>query len=186
MTIPQSVAEILKEHVTLEVEGIDRMYLNVYVPRLQIVEGVLGFIRRHRGYPVASTRMVEPITRQFVAAIEKFVRDHGIPLVSFDKGQRKEHIAAAYRAAIALTAGQMTYHLRRLRLHQIIERISGTHRYRLTNSGLRIALFFTRIYNRLLRPGLGRIVPEFSKRSCPLRRAFDKLDQQVTTWAQQA
>ena len=51
MTIPQSVAEILEEHVTLEVEGIDRMYLNVYVPRLQIVEGVLGFIRRHRGYP---------------------------------------------------------------------------------------------------------------------------------------
>ena len=45
MTIPQSVAEILKAHVTLEVEGIDRMYLNVYVPRLQIVEGVLGFIR---------------------------------------------------------------------------------------------------------------------------------------------
>jgi hypothetical protein len=84
MTIPQSVAEILKEHVTLEVEGIDRMYLNVYVPRLQIVEGVLGFIRRHRGPKVASTRMVEPITRQFVAAIEKFVHDHALPLVCFD------------------------------------------------------------------------------------------------------
>jgi hypothetical protein len=46
MTIPQSAAEILNEHVTLEVEGIDRMYLNDYVPCLQIVEGVLGFIRR--------------------------------------------------------------------------------------------------------------------------------------------
>jgi len=41
MTIPQSVAEILKNHITMEVEGIDRMYLNVYVPRLQIVEGML-------------------------------------------------------------------------------------------------------------------------------------------------
>jgi hypothetical protein len=90
MTIPQSVAEILKQHVTLEMEGIDRMYLNVYVPRLQVVEGVLGFIRRHRGHPVASTRMVEPITRRFVAAIEKFAHDHAIPLVSFDKGQRKD------------------------------------------------------------------------------------------------
>ena len=105
MTIPQSVAEILKEHVTLEVEGIDRMYLNVYVPRLQIVEGVLGFIRRHRGYPVASTRMVEPITRQFVAAIEKFVRDHGIPLVAFEKGQRKEDVAAAHRADFSAAEG---------------------------------------------------------------------------------
>ena len=105
MTIPQSVADILTKHVTLEVEGIDRMYLNVYVPRLQIVEGVLGFIRRHRGYPVASTRMVEPVTRRFVAAIEKFVRDHGIPLRCFDKGQRKEEIAAAYRADFSAPEG---------------------------------------------------------------------------------
>jgi hypothetical protein len=530
MTIPRSVAEILSKHVTLEVEGIDRMYLNVYVPRLQIVEGVLGFIRRHRGYPVASTRMLEPITRRFVAAIEKFVHDHALPLVSFDKGQRKEDVAAQFRASFAapegvvfvgkaqekctvyrsekrrnphtgrtyawivkstalvnhyyfycvdrhfgpfflkfcsyfpynaklclngheyvkrqleqqgiayqaldngilscrdakrlqaicdglsaakiesllrkwlrllphpfsardrqagyrydlsilqielsltqvldrpvtgriffeevirenldigrpkqvqlifdrwvtkstpglfrtriitdgvlpslhvdykgtrikqyhkegralrtettinntwdlnigkrlhnlprlreigfqanrrllavekishdcilaeetfqqinrprqvgtqrasalrfadpkvqslchallafphlpggfsnrhlrerfaaligqppsaLTRGQMTYHLRRLRLHQIIERIAGTHRYRLTDLGLRIALFLTRIYNRILRPGLGRILPDFSNLSCPLRRAFDKLDREVTAWAQQ-
>jgi len=102
---PSSGAEILKEHVTLEVEGIDRMYLNVYVPRLQIVEGVLGFIRRHRGHLVASTRMAEPITRQFLAAIEKFVHDHGIPLVSFDKGQRKEDIAAQFRASFSASEG---------------------------------------------------------------------------------
>jgi hypothetical protein len=35
MSLPQTVAEVLREHVTLEVEGIDRMYLNVYVPALQ-------------------------------------------------------------------------------------------------------------------------------------------------------
>jgi hypothetical protein len=99
------VAEILQEHVTLEVEGIDRMYLNVYVPRLQTVEGVLGFIRRHRVHPVPSTRMVEPITRQFIAAIEKYVHDHGIPLVCFEKGQRKEDIAAQYRAEFSAPEG---------------------------------------------------------------------------------
>jgi hypothetical protein len=105
MTIPRSLAEILQKHVTLEVEGIDRMYLNVYVPRLQIAEGALGFIRRHRGYPVASTRMVEPITREFVAAIEKFVGDHSLPLVSFDKGQRKEDVAARFRAGFSKPEG---------------------------------------------------------------------------------
>jgi hypothetical protein len=73
MRVAQSVAEILSKHVVLEVEGIDRMYLNVYVPRLQIVEGVLGFLKNHLGHKVASTRLVEPITRAFVAAIEKFV-----------------------------------------------------------------------------------------------------------------
>jgi len=43
MSIPRSVAKILNEHVTLELEGIDRMYLNVYVPRLQREAGWRGF-----------------------------------------------------------------------------------------------------------------------------------------------
>jgi len=48
MTLPQSLAEVLYQHVTLEVKGIACMYLNVYVRRLQIGEGVLGSVRRHR------------------------------------------------------------------------------------------------------------------------------------------
>ena len=74
MTVAQNVAEVLRDHVVLELEGIDRMYLNVYVPVLQAVEGVLKFIRIHRGHPVASTAMVEPITRAFVESIERYVR----------------------------------------------------------------------------------------------------------------
>ena len=88
--IPGSAAEVLQKHVVLEVEGIDRMYLNVYVPRLQTVEGVLGFIRHHRGHKVPSTAMVEPITRAFVRAIEQFVADQQIPLITFEKGERKD------------------------------------------------------------------------------------------------
>src|SRR5579863_4664231 len=105
MTLTHNVAEILKQHVTLEVEGIDRIYLNVYVPRLQIVEGALGFIRRHRGHPVASTRMIEPITREFVGAIEKFAHDQTIPLICFDKGQRKEEVAAQFRSSFSKLEG---------------------------------------------------------------------------------
>ena len=49
----QSVAGILKDHVTLEVEGIDRMYRNVYVPQLQCEHGVVQFFRVHRNQPWA-------------------------------------------------------------------------------------------------------------------------------------
>jgi hypothetical protein len=105
MTLPQSVAEVLRQHVVLETESIDRMYLNVYVPRLQILEGVLGFLKKHRGYTVASTVQVEPMTRWFVAAIEKFVRDQGIPLVCFQKGQRKDEVAAQFRARFEKSEG---------------------------------------------------------------------------------
>lgn len=55
------------------------MYLDVFVPVLQAVEGTLKFIRAHRGHPVASPAMVEPIIRRFVESIESYVRDHNIP-----------------------------------------------------------------------------------------------------------
>jgi hypothetical protein len=102
---PQSVAEVLRDHVVLEVEGIDRMYLNVYVPVLQAVEGVLKFIRIHRGHPVASTAMVEPITRRFVESIERYTQDNDIPMITFERGQRKDDIANQRRAAFARDEG---------------------------------------------------------------------------------
>jgi len=47
--IAQSVAEIVSRHVKLTVEGIDRIYLNVYVPRLQYEQGIVGFSVRIAG-----------------------------------------------------------------------------------------------------------------------------------------
>jgi hypothetical protein len=99
MTLPQSVAVLLREHVTLELESIDRLYLNVYVPRLQRELGVVGFFRCHRGQPIASAALMEPISRAFVAAIERFAHQQGVPLLTFAKGQRKDEVAAAYLAS---------------------------------------------------------------------------------------
>jgi Mn-dependent DtxR family transcriptional regulator len=53
-----------------------------------------------------------------------------------------------------MTSGQITYDLRRLRTHGLIERIPHTHRYQLTDQGLRNALFLTRTHHRLLPTGL--------------------------------
>src|SRR2546426_1949112 len=97
MSVPQTVAEVLSKHVVLQVESIDRTYLNVYVPELQAVEGALKFIRIHRGHKVASTHMVEPITREFVGSIERFAKDERIPLITFAKGQRKDDFAKQQR-----------------------------------------------------------------------------------------
>ncbi len=96
--LPQTVAEVLDRHVTLQVESIDRMYLNVIVGRLQILEGALRFLRVQRKAKVLSTKVVEPMTRAFVQAIEQFATDHQIPLITFQKGQRKDDVAAGFRA----------------------------------------------------------------------------------------
>jgi hypothetical protein len=79
--LTQNVATILSRHVKLTVEGIDRMYLNVYVPDLQYEQGIVRFFREHRGQPLPSAALMSPMTRSFVAKLEDFVARHGIPLV---------------------------------------------------------------------------------------------------------
>ena len=71
MSIPRTVAEVLREHVTLEVEGIDRMYLNVYVPALQRAGGVASFFRFHLGHRFASSALMDPITKAFIGQIHR-------------------------------------------------------------------------------------------------------------------
>jgi hypothetical protein len=85
MSVPRSVAEVIREHVTLEVECIDRMYLNVYQPRLQTDRGVAGFFRFHRGHTFASSALMDPISKRFVADVERFVKRKGLTLHTFTK-----------------------------------------------------------------------------------------------------
>jgi hypothetical protein len=97
--IRNSVAEILDQHVTFELEAIDRMYLNGYVPSLQTGGGVVYFLKQHLGARVPSTTMVAPLTKRFVDAIERFAKTTGVDLVAFEKHQRKDDLAQQYRAA---------------------------------------------------------------------------------------
>ncbi len=99
MSLPHTVSEILREHVTLEVGSINRMYLNVYIPQLQHEGGVVGFFRYHRGQPMTSSALMAPMTRAFIAAIEAFADTGDISIVSFLKDQRKDDVAAEYLAA---------------------------------------------------------------------------------------
>ena len=98
MTVARSVADVLADHVALEVECIDRMYLNVYQPRLQHVNGVVWFFRGHRGATFASSALMDPITKGFVASVHRFCRDRDVPMIDFAKGQRKDDIAHEYLA----------------------------------------------------------------------------------------
>jgi hypothetical protein len=319
MTVPRSVSDVLKDHVVLEVECIDRMYLNVYVPQLQWACGVASFLRYHRGHRFASSALMAPITKAFVRSIERFVEEHDVPMIPFEKGQRKDDIAQDHlsrfphdegvvfvgkaqekapvfrtekrrdpngmtypwivrstaminhyylycldedfgpfflkfgsgfpytaklcingheylkrqldKAGISyealdngvlacknldelqkisnsltpakidrllrkhyaqllglstsdITPGRMTYQLRRLRLHGLIIRQRGTHRYHVTDFGFRIALFFARTHARLLRPGLAHLTDTASSQH-PVARAFDALNRQIDAFIQQ-
>ncbi len=105
MTLPRSAADVLADHVVFEVECIDRMYLNVYVPQLQRELGLIGYLRGRLGCPIASTAPLAPITEGFSAAVRRYARDHGVPVVDFAKGQRKDDVMHEYLAAHAAAGG---------------------------------------------------------------------------------
>ncbi len=98
MTLPRTAADVLSRHVVFEVESIDRLYRNVYVPELQRVGQVVGFLTRHRGFEIASTALVAPMSTEFVAGIRRYAAEHGVPLIDFVKGQRKDDVMREYLA----------------------------------------------------------------------------------------
>lgn len=105
MNIPSSVADVLSHHVTLELECIDRMYLNVYQPRLQYDKGVVGFFRWHRGATFASSVLMEPISRAFVADVERFAKHQHLSIRTFLKNERKDDVAHEFLARFTKPEG---------------------------------------------------------------------------------
>ena len=113
MSVPRSVSDILTKHVTLELEGIDRLYLNVIVRDLQDVGGVVRFLRKHRGHPIASTAMVTPMSAAFVSAgraadrlhvdadrrLQALLHDHGDAGDAARARRRAERVHAGMVAA---------------------------------------------------------------------------------------
>jgi len=92
MTVARSVGDVVSEHVVFAVDCIDRMYLNAYVPGLQYAPGLVAYVHRQLGLPIASTAPLAKITDAFSAAVHRFARDHGVPWVDFAKGQRKDDV----------------------------------------------------------------------------------------------
>jgi hypothetical protein len=99
MTLPRTVAEVLSDHVVFEVECIDRMYLNVYVPQLQHPGGLLGYVQRQLGLRIASTAPLARITDRFAAAVRRFAEREQIAWVDFARGQRKDDVMHEHLAA---------------------------------------------------------------------------------------
>jgi hypothetical protein len=104
----------------------------------------------------------------------------------FRAADLRQHLAALSGSDPgSISQGAVTYQRRRLRLHGLIERVPNSFRYRVTDFGLRVALFFTRTYNRLLRPGLAAALPTLRAITTPLKRAFDLLGVQIDTMINQ-
>jgi predicted MarR family transcription regulator len=84
------------------------------------------------------------------------------------------------------TQGKMSYDLRRLRLKGLIARIPATNRYTVTTFGLQASLFYTKVYLRILRPGMAAICEPIQTIPSPLRDAFSKIEKEISHLCNQA
>jgi hypothetical protein len=83
------IHQLLDQHVVLDLQCLDRIYLNAYVPTLQVGGQVVTFLTRHLGYPIPSPALFATIGNDFRKAVKTFARRHGIPMFQFKKRQRK-------------------------------------------------------------------------------------------------
>ena len=86
---PVTVNDLLDGQVGLDLECADRVYLNGYVPNLQVPGQVVLFLTRHLGNPIPSPALMDQIGQRFRRAVDSYAEANRVPVVRFVKGQRK-------------------------------------------------------------------------------------------------
>ncbi len=103
MVATVTVNDVLDGHVGLDVECLDRIYLNGYVPNLQVGGQVVSFMTQHLGCPIPSPAIMEKIGTAFRKAVASFAEADHIPVVRFGKDDRKIDRMRPYLARQAAT-----------------------------------------------------------------------------------
>src|SRR3546814_1456511 len=105
MLVARPVRDFRTERTVVEDDCRDRMDLNVYVPGWQYAAGLVAYVHRQLGLPIASTAPLAKITDAFGAAVHRFARTRGIPWVDFAKGQRKDDVMHEHLAGFTAQEG---------------------------------------------------------------------------------
>src|SRR5437764_11370676 len=98
-----TASEVLDGHVALDIECLDRIYLNAYVPVLQSSGQVVAFMTQHLGMPIPSPALMEKTGTRFRRAVDSFASANGIARVRFAKDDRKIDVMQPYLQAQAAT-----------------------------------------------------------------------------------
>src|SRR6266851_4828360 len=100
-----NIHTIIRQHVSLEVRCIDRVYLHAYLPKLQTSGGLCYFLHDHLGYPVPSPALLKPRHDRFVAAVQEFAATQRLEVVPFERGESKDERVAKDRARFTAHEG---------------------------------------------------------------------------------
>jgi len=93
-----TIKEILTNKLTIDLECIDRVYLNGCVKNLQMAGGLINFIREQMGFPIPSPMLLAPVSEAYRTDVEKFSEEQGLTIVNFAHGEAKDETARAHLA----------------------------------------------------------------------------------------
>jgi hypothetical protein len=129
------------------------------------------------GQRVAALRVLDPAVQSLLSLLVTFCFQ---PRGFANKDLRTRFAQLLGVPLSDMTQGRMTYQLRRLRLRGFIDRIKGSHRYQVTSTGMRVAIFAAKLHARILRPGLSRIFGDVEAAG-DLRRTLRSIDSALTS-----
>lgn len=163
-----TVNELLEGHVGLDIECLDRVYLNGYVPNLQCGGQVSIFMRQHLGFAIPSPAIMEKIGTKFRAGVRAFARANQVPVVTFGKHDRKVEVMRPYLAARARTG---TSGVAAIGIAQEYQNVFAATRKETTPSGLpwfhfgradrRVTCFYFYLWDEDFGPGFIKVCAYF-------------------------
>jgi len=155
-------------HVSLDISCLDRLYLNGYVAKLQTGGGLVYFFHGHRGTPIVSPALFEPIGQKFRKDMNDWAQANGVPVIRFKAGERKADVMAPYLEAAAASGRPQVAAIGCAQEFQLV----WTARKRDTDPGKppqfsftkeqrRVSVFYLYIFDEQMGPGFIKICTYF-------------------------
>jgi hypothetical protein len=163
-----TAADVVAGHVRLDISCLDRVYLNGYVAKLQTPGGVIYFFHGHRGKPIASPALFEPIGAKFRAGMREWAQANGIPVISFRAGERKADVMAPYLQAAAAAGRSRVAAVGCAQEFQLVWTArkrdtdpGGCPQFSFTREQRRVSVFYVYIFDTQMGPGFIKICTYF-------------------------
>jgi hypothetical protein len=163
-----TAADMVAGHVQLDVSCPDRLYLNGFVGKLQTPGGVVYFFHDHRGRPIVSPALFEPIGEKFRRDIRDWAQANGIPLIRFAAGDRKAGVMAPYLATAAASGRSQVVAVGCAQEFQLVWTArkrdtdpGGCPQFSFTKEQRRVSVFYIYIFDEQMGPGFIKICTYF-------------------------
>ena len=163
-----TAADVVAGHVRLDISCLDRLYLNGYVAKLQTPGGVVWFFHEHRGKPIVSPALFEPIGQKFRRDIKDWAQANGVPMIRFTAGERKASVMAPYLEAAAATGRSRVVAIGCAQEFQLVWTArkrdtdpGGCPQFSFTREQRRVSVFYVYIFAEQMGPGYIKICTYF-------------------------